>query len=213
MQAISPSLAPLLSQSAHPTLRLTNCPVACSLSNAHITKVGFQVLSLQERSAPNRGNSNSEHLYRMFPSHLWRSVILAWASLGKHISANAPEFTPKAFTFTLPPDVPQFPQSQPPSTPLPRSSSPLHATVDAEPIRAQQGSEKRQCCSSVGSITASDVSGDGRVVMISSKFPQESPTCKSALPSPAQRPGASQIGLNYILTQHLLPDLSCFRHR
>ncbi|KAH8999767.1 hypothetical protein EDB92DRAFT_2100596 [Lactarius akahatsu] len=127
------------------------------------------------------------------PSHLWRSVILAWASLGKLISADAPELRPKAFTFTLLPDIPQFPQSQPPSTPLPRSSSPPHATVVAEPIRAQHGREKRQCSSSVGSITASDVSGDGGVVMTSFEFPQESPTCKSAPLSPAQRP-ASHTG-------------------
>ncbi|KAH8981998.1 hypothetical protein EDB86DRAFT_3086583 [Lactarius hatsudake] len=62
------------------------------------------------------------------------------------------------------------PFPQPPLTPPPRSSPPPHATVDAEPIRAQRGREKRQRCSSVGSVAASDVSGDGRVVMT---FPQE----------------------------------------
>ncbi|KAH8981991.1 hypothetical protein EDB86DRAFT_3106937 [Lactarius hatsudake] len=112
-------------------------------------------------------------------------------SLGKPLNAGAPEFRPNAFTFTLPPDVPKFPQPQPPSTPPPRSSPPPHATEDAEPIRAQQGREKRQRCSSVGSVAASDVSGDGRVVMTSFKFPQESPARKSAPPSPAQRQGAA----------------------
>ncbi|KAH9025041.1 hypothetical protein EDB85DRAFT_1985284, partial [Lactarius pseudohatsudake] len=47
------------------------------------------------------------------------------------------------------------------------------------PIRAQQGREKRQRCSPVGSVADSDVSGDGRVVMTSFKFPQESPAHKS----------------------------------
>ncbi|KAH9017170.1 hypothetical protein EDB84DRAFT_696758 [Lactarius hengduanensis] len=56
-----------------------------------------------------------------------------------------------------------------------------HATVDAKPIRAQHGREKRQRRSSVGSVAASDVSGDGRVVMTSSKFLQEAPARKSCL--------------------------------
>ncbi|KAI9436935.1 hypothetical protein H4582DRAFT_366964 [Lactarius indigo] len=124
-------------------------------------------------------------------------------SLGKPLNAGAPEFRPNAFTFTLPPDVPKFPQSQPPSTPPPRSSPPPHATVDVEPIRAQQGREKRQRCSSVGSVAASDVSGDGRVVMTSFKFPQESPARKSAPPSPAQRQGA----LNAAARPFTLPGL------
>jgi hypothetical protein len=112
------------------------------------------------------------------------------ASLGKPLNAGAAEFRPNTFTFTLPPNVPKFPQPQPPSTPPPQSSPPPHATADAEPIRAQQGREKRQRRSSVGSLAASDVSGDGRVVMTSFKFPQESPARKSAPPSPAQRQGA-----------------------
>ncbi|KAH9053318.1 hypothetical protein EDB87DRAFT_1652018 [Lactarius vividus] len=124
-------------------------------------------------------------------------------SLGKPLNAGAPEFRPNAFTFTLPPDVPKFPQPQPPSTPPPRSSPSPHATVDAEPIRAQQGREKRQRCSSVGSVAASDVSGDGRVVMTSFKFPQESPARKSAPPSPAQRQGA----LNVAARPFTLPGL------
>ncbi|KAF8257860.1 hypothetical protein EI94DRAFT_1692001 [Lactarius quietus] len=129
------------------------------------------------------------------------------ASLGKPLNAGAPEFRPNTFTFTLPPNVPKFPQPQPPSTPPPQPSQPPqpHATaVDAEPARAQQGREKRQRRSSVGSIAASDGSGDGRVVMTSFKFPQESPARKSAPPSPAQRPGA----LNATARPFTLPDLS-----
>ncbi|KAH8999731.1 hypothetical protein EDB92DRAFT_1812855 [Lactarius akahatsu] len=94
-------------------------------------------------------------------------------------SSEDPVFRPSAFTFTLPPNVPKFPQ--PPPTPPPRSSPPPHATVDAKPIRAQRGREKRQRCSSVGSVAASDVSGDGRVVMTLFKFPQEAPARKSCL--------------------------------
>ncbi|KAH8999723.1 hypothetical protein EDB92DRAFT_2080754 [Lactarius akahatsu] len=124
-------------------------------------------------------------------------------SLGKPLNAGAPEFRPNVFTFTLPPDVPKFPQPQPPSTPPPRSSPPPHAIEDAGPIRAQQGREKRQRCSSVGSVAASDVSGDGRVVMTSFKFPQESPARKSAPPSPAQRQGA----LNAAARPFTLPGL------
>ncbi|KAH9067004.1 hypothetical protein EDB83DRAFT_2542288 [Lactarius deliciosus] len=124
-------------------------------------------------------------------------------SLAKPLNAGAPEFRPNAFTFTLPPDVPKFPQPQPPSTPPPRSSPSPHATEDAGPIRAQQGREKRQRCSSVGSVAASDASGDGRVVMTSFKFPQESPARKSAPPSPAQRQGA----LNAAARPFTLPGL------
>jgi hypothetical protein len=77
--------------------------------------------------------------------------------------------------------------------------------MDAEPIRAQQGREKRQRRSSVGSIAASssDGSGDGRVAMTSFKFPQESPARKSAPPSPAQRQGA----LNAAARPFTLPGL------
>ncbi|KAH9171750.1 hypothetical protein EDB89DRAFT_2114402 [Lactarius sanguifluus] len=124
-------------------------------------------------------------------------------SLGKPLNAGAPAFKPNTFTFTLPPDVPKFPQPQPPSTPPPRSSPSPHATEDAGPMRAQQGREKRQRCSSVGSVAASDVSGDGRVVMTSFKFPQESPARKSAPPSPAQRQGA----LNAAVRPFTLPGL------
>ena len=125
------------------------------------------------------------------------------ASLGKPLNAGAPAFRPNVFSFTLPPNVPKFPQPQLPSTPPPQPSLPPHATVDAEPIRAQQGREKRQRRSSVGSIAASDVSGDGRVAMTSFKFPQESPARKSAPPSPAQRPGA----LNAAARPFTLPGL------
>ncbi|KAH9066993.1 hypothetical protein EDB83DRAFT_2519352 [Lactarius deliciosus] len=72
------------------------------------------------------------------------------------------------------------PFPQPPSTPPPRSLPPPHATVDAEPIRAQRGREKRQRCSSVGSVAASDVSGDGRVVMTLFKFSQEAAQRRAA---------------------------------
>ncbi|KAH9025029.1 hypothetical protein EDB85DRAFT_1985171, partial [Lactarius pseudohatsudake] len=44
-------------------------------------------------------------------------------------------------------------------------------------IRVQQGRKKRQRCSPVGSVADSDVSGDGRVVMTSFKFPQEYTKC------------------------------------
>src|SRR6266702_383311 len=125
------------------------------------------------------------------------------ASLGKPLNAGAAEFRPNTFTFTLPPNVPKFPQPQPPSTPPPRPSPSPHATVDGGPIRAQQGREKRQRCSSVGSVAASDVSGDARVVMTSFKFPQESPARKSAPPSPAQRQGA----LNAAARPFTLPGL------
>ena len=125
------------------------------------------------------------------------------ASLGKPLNAGALEFRPSTFTFTLPSNVPKFPQPQPPLTPPPQPSPPPHATVDAEPMRAQQGREKRQRRSSVGSIAASDVSGDGRVVMTSFKFPQESPARKSAPPSPAQRQGA----LNAAARPFTLPGL------
>ena len=122
------------------------------------------------------------------------------ASLGKPLNAGAPAFRPNVFSFTLPPNVPKFPQPQPPSTPPPQTSPQPHATVDA---RVQQGREKRQRRSSVGSVTASDVSGDGRVVMTSFKFPQESPARKSAPPSPAQRQGA----LNAAARPFTLPGL------
>jgi hypothetical protein len=122
-------------------------------------------------------------------------------SLGKPLNAGAPEFRPNTFTFTLPPNVPKFPQPQSPSTPPPQPS-PL--SPHAEPIRAQQGREKRQRRSSVGSIAASsDGSGDGRVAMTSFKFPQESPARKSAPPSPAQR----QAALNAAVRPFTLPGL------
>ena len=121
-------------------------------------------------------------------------------SLGKPLNAGAPEFRPNTFTFTLPPNVPKFPQPQPPSTPPPQPSPP---PPHAEPIRAQQGREKRQRRSSVGSIAASDGSGDGRVVMTSFKFPQESPARKSAPPTPAQR----QAALNAAVRPFTLPGL------
>lgn len=54
-------------------------------------------------------------------------------------------------------------------------------------MRPQQGREKRQRRDSVGSAAPSEASKDGRSVMTSFKFPQESPARKSAPTSPEQR--------------------------
>jgi len=56
-------------------------------------------------------------------------------------------------------------------------------------MRTQQGREKRQRRGSVNSVTASETSDDGKVVMTSFKFPQESPLRKIEPPSSPGRLG------------------------
>ena len=105
-------------------------------------------------------------------------------SLGRPLNAGAPEFKPGSFTFTPPPNVPKFPLSQPPTV-LPDLPSPPPLTnVDTGSIRTQQGREKRQRRGSVNSDVAPETSDDGRGVMTSFKFPQESPSHKIAPSSP-----------------------------
>ncbi|KAH9992519.1 hypothetical protein BJV74DRAFT_962454 [Russula compacta] len=115
------------------------------------------------------------------------------ASLGKPLNVGAPEFKPGAFTFTPPSNVPKFPLQQPPPSPPPVTN------VDTDVMRAQQGREKRQRRSSV---TSSEASEDGKNVMASFKFPQESPARKNAQ-SPAQQQ-ESQSPITHSLT---LPGL------
>jgi len=62
-------------------------------------------------------------------------------------------------------------------------------------MRPQQGREKRQRRDSVGSASPSEASKEGRSVMTSFKFPQESPARKSAPTSPEQREGAVEAAL------------------
>jgi hypothetical protein len=120
------------------------------------------------------------------------------ASLGRPLNAGAPEFKPGSFTFTPPPNVPKFPMPQP-QTALPALPSPPPLNnVDTDSIRTQQGREKRQRRGSANSDAAPETSDDGRGVMTSFKFPQESPPRKIApsspspqrarTPSPATRP-------------------------
>ena len=109
------------------------------------------------------------------------------ASVGKPLNAGAPEFKPGTFTFTPPPNVPKFPMSQP-QTALPALPSPPPLT-NVDTVRTQQGREKRQRRGSVNSDAAPETSDDGKGVMTSFKFPQESPSRKIApSSSPQQRP-------------------------
>ena len=62
-------------------------------------------------------------------------------------------------------------------------------------MRPEQGREKRQRRDSAGSATPSETSQDGRTVMTSFKFPQESPARKSAPTSPEQRKGALEAAV------------------
>ena len=110
------------------------------------------------------------------------------ASLGRPLNAGAPEFKPGSFTFTPPPNVPKFPMPQPQSTLPALPSSPPITNVDTGSLRTQQGREKRQRRGSVNSDAAPETSDDGRGVMTSFKFPQESPSRKVApLSPPSQR--------------------------
>ena len=115
------------------------------------------------------------------------------ASLGKPLNVGAPEFKPGAFTFTPPSNVPKFPLQQPPPSPPPITN------VDTDVMRAQQGREKRQRRSSV----TSEASEDGKNVMASFKFPQESPARKDPPQSPT-RQQESQSAITHPLT---LPGL------
>ena len=109
------------------------------------------------------------------------------ASFGKPLNAGAAEFKPNTFTFTPPPNMPKFPLPQPPTT-LPALPSPPPLTnVDVGTMRTQQGREKRQRRGSVSSVATSEASDDGRGVMTSFKFPQESPSHKSVPSSPPER--------------------------
>jgi hypothetical protein len=116
------------------------------------------------------------------------------ASFGKPLNVGAPEFKPGAFTFTPPPNVPKFPLPRPPALPTLPSPPPL-ADIDKDPARMQQGREKRQRRSSVGSVSPSEASDDGKKAMTSFKFPQESPLRKSAPTSPTQRQGAQNAAV------------------
>ena len=126
------------------------------------------------------------------------------ASFGKPLNAGAPEFKPSTFTFTPPPNVPKFPSQQRPLARPTFPSPPPLTNVDAEVMRAQQGREKRQRRGSAGSVAASEASEDGRGVMTSFKFPQESPARKSAPPSPAQRHGPHNVAVRPLV----LPSLA-----
>lgn len=116
------------------------------------------------------------------------------ASFGKPLNVGAPEFKPGAFTFTPPPNVPKFPLPQPPAIPTLPTPPPL-TDMDKDPPRMQQGREKRQRRSSVGSMSPSEASDDGKKVMTSFKFPQESPLRKSAPASPTQRQGVQNASV------------------
>ena len=106
------------------------------------------------------------------------------ASFGRPLNAGAPEFKPGTFTFTPPPNVPKFPIPQP-RTALPTlPSSPPLTDADTSLMRTQQGREKRQRRGSVNSDAAPETSDDGKGVMTSFKFPQESPSRKIVPPSP-----------------------------
>jgi hypothetical protein len=110
-------------------------------------------------------------------------------SFGKPLNAGAPEFEPNTFSFTPPPNMPTFPLPQPPPA-LPTLPSPPPATnVDTDSMRVQQGRKKHQRRSLVGFVDPSEASEDSRKVMTSFEFPQESPPCKSAPPSPTQGQG------------------------
>lgn len=111
------------------------------------------------------------------------------ASLGRPLNAGAREFKPGSFTFTPPPNVPKFPMPQP-QTALPALPSPPPLNnVDTGSIPTQQGREKRQRRGSVNSDAAPETSDDGKGMMTSFKFPQESPSRKIAPSSPSpQRP-------------------------
>jgi len=112
------------------------------------------------------------------------------ASFGKPLNAGAPEFKPGTFTFTPPPNMPKFPMPQPLAAPPALPSPPPNTNVDTNSMRPQQGREKRQRRNSAASAAPSEASEDGRNVMTSFKFPQESPTRKSAPTSPEQQKGA-----------------------
>jgi hypothetical protein len=124
-------------------------------------------------------------------------------SFGRPLNAGAPEFKPGPFTFTPPPNIPKFPAWQLPLSSPTLPSPPSLINVDAGPMRAQQGREKRQRRGSAGSVIASEASEDGRGVMTSFKFPPESPVRKSAPPSPAQR----RESMNAAVHPLRLPDL------
>jgi hypothetical protein len=112
------------------------------------------------------------------------------ASFGKPLNAGAREFKPGSFTFTPPPNVPKFPAPGPQTVPALPSPPPL-TNVDTGSIRTQQGREKRQRRGSVNSDAAPETSDDGRGVMTSFKFPQESPkvapSSSPRIPSPPVR--------------------------
>jgi hypothetical protein len=108
------------------------------------------------------------------------------ASFGKPLNAGAPAFKPSTFTFTPPLNVPKFPMPQP-QTALPALPSPPPTNVDTGLMSTQQGREKRQRRGSVNSDAAPETSDDGKGMMTSFKFPQESPSRKIAPSSPPQR--------------------------
>ncbi|KAH9011771.1 hypothetical protein EDB85DRAFT_1061698 [Lactarius pseudohatsudake] len=81
------------------------------------------------------------------------------------------------------------------------TSCPRGCRTDTGPTRPQEASTLY--CSPVGSVADSDVSGDGRVVMTSFKFPQESPAHESVPLSLAQRQGT----LNVAVRRFTLPGL------
>src|SRR5258707_402353 len=110
------------------------------------------------------------------------------ASFGRPLNVGAPEFKPGTFTFTPPPNVPKFPMLQPQTAVPARCSPPPLTNVDTGPMHTQQGREKRQRRGSVNSA-ASEISDDGKGVMTSFKFPQESPLQRIESPSPPQRRG------------------------
>lgn len=111
------------------------------------------------------------------------------ASIGKPLNAGAPEFRPGTFTFTPPPNVPKFPLPQPQTAIPALPSPPPLANEDTGVMRTQQGREKRQRRGSVNSDAAPETSDDGKGMMTSFKFPQESPSRKIApSASPSKRP-------------------------
>jgi hypothetical protein len=100
-------------------------------------------------------------------------------SFGRPLNVGAPEFKLGTFTFTPPPNMPKFPMPQPQTAIPAQCSSPPLTNVDTGLMHTQQGHEKHQHLGSVDSV-ASETSDDGRGVMTSFKFSQESLCARSS---------------------------------
>jgi len=150
---------------------------------SHLPHAAHQLQGLAPKCSCNRYFSSHTSL-----NHL---VMLVGPPFGKPLNTGAPEFRLNTCSFTLPPNMCTFPLP-PPLPALPAFPSPRPATnmgMDSMHAQAaQQGCEMCQRCGMVGSVDPPEASEDSRNDD-SLQGPSESPSCKSAPPSPTQQQG------------------------